>query len=256
MDHSNPLALLLALIAFALPQLASAQDADPSEELDDASSSESPALDLRTSEPSEEDLAAARRAYQGGVARAVGGAALTGGALALIPAITEYNLDYNKEPDIAFLASTMPLLLTAGIPLLVSGIGHHSSTRHLPYEQRGAAMRARLSRGLTIPWTLAGAAMGTAALAYFVDLSGEGYNSTPALMATVAGWSMVGGAAVMAIDGDLAMATLNSPRGQRDNFARFSVPMLVMGSVTLFVVAPVARTGQEMSREVPQAIVS
>jgi len=237
----HALITLSLLCALTVPRAASAQTQE---------------ADLAAVEASAADLSAARAAFNGGVGRGVGGALLTGGALALIPAITEYNLDYRGEPDIAFLAGTMPVMLTAGLPLMISGIGHHASTRHLPYAQRGAAMRARLARGLTIPWTITGALLGTGALAYFVDLSGEGYTSTPAIVASAAGWSMVAGSAALAIDGDRALAALDAPRGRRDNFLRFGVPMLAIGSITLFAIAPAVRTGQELTREVPQAVVA
>lgn len=247
---TNTTTTLTALIVCALTIAPlSARADEPAPETPDTSES----VEL---EASAADLSAARSAFGGGVARGVGGAMLTGGALALIPAITEYNLDYRGEPDIAFLAGTMPAMLTAGLPLLISGIGHHASTRHLPYAQRGAAMRARLARGLTIPWTITGALLGTGALAYFVDLSGEGYVSTPAIVAAASGWSMVAGAGVLAVDGDRALTSLNAPRGRRDNFLRFGVPMLTLGSITLFAVAPAVRTGQELTREVPQAVVA
>ncbi len=204
---------------------------------------------------SPEDLAAARRAFNAGVARAVSGAALTGGAFALIPAMTEYNLGWGREQDVAFLAGTMPMLLTAGLPLLISGIGHHASTRHLPYELRGASMRSRLAQGLTVPWAIFGGLMGTGAMVYAIEFGGEGIVSTPALLAAASGWSLVGMSGALALDGDRAMAELGAPLGRRDNFLRFGIPMLALGSITVFAVAPAVRTGQKTAREEPEAII-
>jgi len=239
---------IAALLALLLPLTAVADDVTPDL-----------TLSLKTdpnaeAETSPEDLAAARAAFEGGIARGIAGGAITGGALALIPAMTEYNLSYHGEPDIAFLATSIPVMLTAGIPLLASGIGHHASTRHLAYDQRGAAIRARFSRAMTPVWTVTGSLMGTIALAYTVDLAGEGYTSAPGIFASSVGWSMVAGAGALAIDGDQALASLDAPRGHRDNFLRFGIPMMVNGSVALFGVLPAARTGQVFGREDAQAV--
>jgi len=169
--------------------------------------------------------------------------------------MTEYNLGWGREQDVAFLAGTMPMLLTAGLPLLISGIGHHASTRHLPYELRGASMRSRLAQGLTVPWAIFGGLMGTGAMVYAIEFGGEGIVSTPALLAAASGWSLVGMSGALALDGDRAMAELGAPLGRRDNFLRFGIPMLALGSITVFAVAPAVRTGQKTAREEPEAII-
>jgi|GEM_PF-3797452 len=248
MTHSTPTRWMLTLSALLLcTSLSLAPNAAH------AAAGDAPDPDSEETE-STEDIQAARRAFRGGVGRAIGGAALTGGALALIPAITEYNLNWN-EPDVAFLAGSIPVLLTAGIPLLVSGIGHHGATKHLAYEQRGPMIRSRLAEALTVPWTVIGSLMGTGAMVYAIDFGGEGIVSTPGLVASATGWTLVGMGGALALDGDNALNQLGVAPERRTNYLRFSLPLLVTGSVTMFAIAPAVRTGQEKSREVPQAVI-
>jgi hypothetical protein len=214
-------------------------------------------LALADSHPAElsdaERLHHSRRILGATGGRAALGGVLLGTGLAMIPTMTEYRI-LSGTDDIAFFGATMPILISLGTPMLVASFAELKRAEHIPLEQRGLYIRARVGQTFAAPYAVAGSLLGTIGLVAAIDLGGEGYPSAPAMFAGAIGYSLAGAGGVLAHDGDRAAQQLGD-KVPRKGFLAFGIPMVAVGGVATFAAAPLVRAFQSDSGQKPQAIV-